>query len=156
MLTARATLILGVRRMYTLDRESGSEYVDISVYSVPDLQRPLFDNVIPTAKFKKTKKGESFGPSWSTHWFKIILVVPERFKKYERVEFHWDAHNEGLVYTEDGEPVQGLTGGGERVEYLLPKSFLDGKPHTIYVEMSCNAMFGNPNGDTIQPPDPNR
>ncbi|KAI5786447.1 glycosyl hydrolases family 38 N-terminal domain-containing protein [Peziza echinospora] len=142
--------------MYTLDRESGSEYVDISVYSVPDLQRPLFDNVIPTAKFEKTKKGESFGPSWSTHWFKVILVVPERFKKYERVEFHWDAHNEGLVYTEDGEPVQGLTGGGERVEYLLPKSFLDGKPHTIYVEMSCNAMFGNPNGDTIQPPDPNR
>ena len=140
--------------MYVLDREPDSKYIELSVYSVPNLERPLFNEAIK-GEFKPTHKGTSFGPSWSTHWFKVVLTVPERFNKYDRVEFHWDANNEGLVYMEDGDPVQGLT-GGDRVEWLLPKSFLDGKPHTFYIEMSCNTMFGNPQGDTIQPPDPNR
>lgn len=141
--------------MYTLDRESSDKHVSLSVHSIPNLARPSFEEATK-GPFKPAHKGQSFGPSWSTHWFKIVLNIPERFNKYEHVEFHWDSHSEGLVWTEDGEPVQGLTGDGERVEYVLPKSFFDGKPHTIYVEMACNAMFGVPAGDTIQPPDPNR
>lgn len=55
-------------------------------------------------------------------------------------------------------PLQGLTGGGERIEWIIPKPFLDGKEHVIYIEMACNGMFGNaPNGQSsIFPPDPNR
>lgn len=76
--------------------------------------------------------------------------------KAEHLEFHWDANNEGLVWSEDGTPLQGLTGGGERIEWVLPNSFRDGKEHTFYIEMACNKMFGNaPGGDSIQPPDPN-
>lgn len=53
--------------------------------------------------------------------------------------------------------MQGLTGGGERVEWVLPDAWRDGKEHIFYIEMACNGMFGNPTGgDTIQPPDPNR
>lgn len=75
--------------------------------------------------------------------------------KGEHLEFHWDANNEGLVWSEDGHPLQGLTGGGERVEWILPKSWRDGKKHIFYVEMACNKMFGNaPGGDSIQPPVP--
>jgi len=74
----------------------------------------------------------------------------------EHLEFHWDANNEGLVWSEDGKPLQGLTGGGERPEWILPKSWRDGEEHTFYIEMACNKMFGNaPGGDSIQPPDPN-
>lgn len=74
----------------------------------------------------------------------------------EHLEFHWDANNEGLVWSEDGVPLQGLTGGGERIEWVIPHSFRDGKEHTFYIEMACNKMFGNaPGGDTIQPPSPN-
>ena len=74
----------------------------------------------------------------------------------EHIEFHWDAGNEGLVWTHDGKPLQGLT-GGDRVEWILPKDWRDGKEHTFYIEMACNGMFGNaPGGDTIQPPDPNK
>jgi alpha-mannosidase len=76
--------------------------------------------------------------------------------KAEGLEFHWDAGNEGLVWTEDGHPLQGLTGGGERTEWIIPAAFRDGKEHVFYIEMACNLMFGNSNGDTIQPPDPNR
>ena len=137
-------------------RTSDPEYVKLSVYSPPDLARPTFKDAT-SKEFKPTKIGESFGPSWSTHWFKITLKVPADLQKKEHLEFHWDANNEGLIWTEAGEPIQGLTGGGERVEWILPESFRDGKEHTFYIEMACNSMFGNPmGGDTIQPPDPNR
>lgn len=61
-----------------------------------------------------------------------------------------------MVWTEDGRPLQGLTGGGERKEWVMPDSFRDGKPHVIYIEMACNGMFGNSDSDLIQPPNPDK
>lgn len=61
-----------------------------------------------------------------------------------------------MIWSSKGEPLQGLTGGGEREEWIFPDSFRDGEEHVFYVEMACNGMFGNANGDSIQPPDPNR
>ena len=132
-------------------RATGPDHVKLSVYSPPDLSRPTFKEAT-SHEFKDTKVGASFGPSWSTHWFRIHLKVPSDLRKKEHLELHWDANNEGLIWTEDGVPLQGLTGGGERVEWILPDSFRDGRFHTIYVEMACNSMFGNPPGDIIQPP----
>ena len=80
--------------------------------------------------------------------------MPSYLRNKDLLEFHWDANNEGLVWSEHGEPLQGLTGGGERREWIIPKSFRDGEFHTIYVEMACNRMFGNATGDVIQPPNP--
>lgn len=136
---------------------SGEPHVKLSVYDVPDVHSRPFFKAIVDKEFRPTKVGESFGPSWSTHWFKVQLTVPKDFLKKELLELHWDANNEGMVYTHDGNPLQGLTGGGERVEWIIPDSFRDGKEHIIYIEMACNGMFGNaPGGDNIQPPDPNR
>lgn len=134
---------------------SGHPHVRLWTWPAPDLERPTFADAVKN-EFKKTSVGASFGPSWSTHWFRVELTVPEELRKKELLEFHWDGNNEGLVWSEDGEPLQGLTGGGERVEWLIPESFRDGKTHTFYVEMACNGMFGNANGDSIQPPNPNR
>lgn len=128
----------------------------LSTWPAPDLSRPTFKEAT-SHDFKPTKVGELFGPSWSTHWFKVHLTVPSKLRKKELLEFHWDAGNEGMVWTEDGNPLQGLTGGGERVEWVLPDSFRDGDEHTIYIEMACNKMFGNAaGGDSIQPPDPSK
>jgi alpha-mannosidase len=134
---------------------SGSPHVKLSVWHAPDLTRPTFKEATKH-KFEETRVGESFGPSWSTHWFKIQLTVPSELRKKELLEFHWDANNEGMVWTEDGNPLQGLTGGGERTEWVLPESFRDGKEHMFYIEMACNGMFGNADGDGIQPPNPNK
>ncbi|KAF7594494.1 Glycoside hydrolase, 38 vacuolar alpha mannosidase [Aspergillus hancockii] len=135
---------------------SDKDHVKLSVYSVPDLERPTFKEAT-SHEFKPTHIGASFGPSWSTHWFRIHLTVPEDLRKKERLEFHWDANNEGLVWTDDGHPLQGLTGGGERIEWLIPDAWRDGKEHTFYIEMACNGMFGNaPGGDSIQPPSPDK
>lgn len=147
---------VNLRSMLVKDREDGKDFVQLEVYSVPDLQRPLFDKAVK-ATFVPTKKGKRFGPSWSTHWFRITIAVPKRFKDEERVQFNWDSNCEGMVYTEDGEAVQGLTGGGERVEWIFPQSWkTDGRKHVFYIEMACNGMFGNAPEDIIQPPNPNR
>lgn len=137
-------------------KASGSDWIKLSVYSPPDLSRPTFKDAT-SHSFKPTHVGESFGPSWSTHWFKVRLTVPKGMRDKERLEFVWDANCEGCIWTEKGDVVHGLTGGGERTEWILPKEFRDGKEHTFYVEMACNGMFGNaPGGDSIQPPNPNR
>ena len=135
---------------------SGEDYIKLSVYSPPDLTRPTFKEAT-SHEFKETHVGEWFGPSWSTHWIKIHLKVPSELQKKKHLELHWDGHNEGLIWSEDGVPLQGLTGNGERKEWVLPNDFRDGKFHTFYIEMACNGMFGNaPGGDSIQPPDPNK
>ena len=146
----------GLRAKFYHNICDSSDNCKLSVYSPPNLSRPTFEDAT-SHTFKKTRVGESFGPSWSTHWFKVELTVPKDMVKGEHLEFHWDASNEGLVWTEDGEPLQGLTGGGERTEWILPDSWRDGKEHTFYIEMACNKMFGNaPGGDSIQPPIPNQ
>ncbi|KAI0022183.1 glycosyl hydrolases family 38 N-terminal domain-containing protein [Xylariomycetidae sp. FL0641] len=137
-------------------RVSGSPHVKLWTWPAPGLSRPTFEEAM-RGEYKPTRIGDVFGPSWATHWFKVVLCVPEDLRKKEHLELQWDANNEGMVWTDDGKPLQGLTGGGERIEWILPDSFRDGKEHTIYIEMACNGMFGNPaGGDTIQPPDPNR
>ncbi|CAI6332148.1 unnamed protein product [Periconia digitata] len=137
-------------------RASGSDWVKLSVYSPPDLSRPTFKDAT-SHTFHPTHVGESFGPSWSTHWFKIQLTVPPELLEKEHLEFVWDANNEGMIWTKEGDVVHGLTGGGERTQWILPHEYRDGKEHIFYVEMACNGMFGNaPGGDSIQPPNPNR
>ncbi|KID91188.1 alpha-mannosidase [Metarhizium guizhouense ARSEF 977] len=138
-------------------RFSGKPHVKIYVWSAPGQDRPTFKEAT-SHEFKETHIGASFGPSWTTHWFRLHLTVPKEILDQELLVLEWDANNEGLVWTECGIPLQGLTGGGERIEWNLPDSFRDGKEHVIYIEMACNGMFGNaPNGKTsIAPPDQNR
>ena len=137
-------------------KASGEDYIKLSVYSPPHHARPSFDEAT-SHKFEKTHVGAAFGPSWSTHWIKVQLRVPSNLQKKQHLELHWDAGNEGLIWTEDGVPLQGLTGNGDRIEWILPDSYRDGKFHTFYIEMACNGMFGNaPGGDSIQPPNPDK
>jgi alpha-mannosidase len=128
--------------------------VKLAVWGAPNLSRPTFKEAT-SHDFHETRVGNSFGPSWATHWFRVTVTVPPSMSKEEHLEFHWDAGNEGMVWSEDGNALQGLT-GGVRNEWVLPKSFYDGKKRTFYVEMACNGMFGNSTSDSIQPPNPNR
>lgn len=105
--------------------------------------------------FRETSLGTAYGPSWATHWFKVVITVPKEMAEEELLELHWDTGSEGLVWSDDGMPLQGLTGDGERIEWIIPESFRDGKEHVIYIEMACNTMFGNGGGGNL-PPDPNR
>ena len=49
------------------------------VASPPGLSRPPFHEAIQLP-FRTCGKGESFGPSWSTHWFRITInKIPKHF-----------------------------------------------------------------------------
>ncbi|KAI8311850.1 Alpha-mannosidase [Colletotrichum sp. SAR11_240] len=141
--------------------------LQLSVWDSPGTSRPSFSEATAqTNEFRKTQTGDSFGPSWSTHWFRVEIAIPEEMRQMERLELHWDCSNEATVWTAQGEPLQGLTGRGERIEWIIPDAFEDGEMHTVFIEMACNGMFGNAagdpifknnaNGDAIQPPDPNK
>ncbi|KAJ2683602.1 Glycoside hydrolase, 38 vacuolar alpha mannosidase, partial [Coemansia spiralis] len=63
------------------------------------------------------------------------------------VQFLFDPSCEAMVWSPDGEPIMGLTGGtgGERhVDYALtPCAAADEPPRMFYVEIACNDLFGN-------------
>ncbi|KAH8898129.1 alpha-mannosidase [Thozetella sp. PMI_491] len=143
-------------------------YISLAVWHAPSTERPTFQAATADSNlYEPTNVGQAFGPSWTTHWFRVTIRVPEQFIGADKtVELHWDCSNEATVWTEHGEPLQGLTGRGERPEWILPDSFKDGQEHTMFVEMACNGMFGNgpgrpifknnAGGDSIQPPDMNK
>ncbi|KAI8324586.1 alpha-mannosidase 2C1-like protein [Martensiomyces pterosporus] len=64
-----------------------------------------------------------------------------------------------MVWSADGQPLQGLTGGGggtRHVDFILTNKAKSSEPQrVVYLEIACNGLFGN--GDyTIGPPHENR
>lgn len=59
-----------------------------------------------------------------------------------------------MVWTEDGEPQQGLTDHRNEYQISSPSSWAPGQAFTLYIEMAANGMFGLSDG--IKPPDENR
>ncbi|KAF9529896.1 glycoside hydrolase family 38 protein [Crepidotus variabilis] len=140
-------------------RVDNAEHVKLKVWSAPGLTKPTFEEAMQQ-KFKSAKKGDPFGPSWTNHWWKVSVTIPEYWQQYERVQFEFDPGCEAMIFTVDGTPLQGITGGyggDRRVEYIIPPEAREAGYHEFVIESSCNGMFGVPmNGDTIQPPDMNR
>ena len=139
------------------DRLSGSPNIKLRVWSAPGLSRPTFKEATSKEnEYRKTSKGESFGPSWSTHWFEVKFTLPHDWVYKPHIELHWSSQGEAMIWTEDGKPLQGLSAQA-RTEWILPLEYREeGKEHTIYMEMACNGMFGNGQGDIIAPPNPHK
>ncbi|KAK7891516.1 hypothetical protein WMY93_023479 [Mugilogobius chulae] len=106
--------------------------------------------------FSPYKVGETFGPTWSTCWFRVSLNTPPSWSS-EEVHLLWESDGEAMVWR-DGQPVQGLTKEGEKTSYILSESLQDHEPHSLvlYVEVACNGLFGAGQGSMIAAPDPKR
>lgn len=123
-------------------------------------KRPSWESVVKAdregkLKFREAQKGQAFGPSWSTTWFKVELRVPEEWRdSQEPLVFQWDCENEGVVIDPETLIPKTAFSGDERTEYSLPASH-DGK-HFFYIEAGNNGMFGCGSGSQISPPDDNR
>ncbi|KAG2387848.1 hypothetical protein C9374_001442 [Naegleria lovaniensis] len=125
-------------------------------------KRPLFGEIIPKAfqnEKKEAKVGDSFGPSWTTFWFELNVQVPPQWKGLD-VHLLWNSDSEALLFDKNGKILQGLNGGDgwdKREEFFIDADLLDADGRaTFYIEMACNAMFGNGWNGQINPPDPNR
>ncbi|KAI7865191.1 galactose mutarotase-like domain-containing protein [Spinellus fusiger] len=121
---------------------SSEDYISISVHSVPDLKRISFSEAIRQS-FKPTRVGEWFGPSWSTHWFRLILHIPHGFAG-EEVQLIWNADTESMLWNMEGTPLQGFTGGeGSTVrrEFILTPEAKGGEVFQYYIEMTCHGII---------------
>lgn len=151
---------LNLPKFYDYERvDSNSDAIDLQVWKVPDVDgktaRPLFKDLdFDSTDWKPARKGDNFGPSWKTFWFKIEWEIPESWldKDVEEIDFDWDCSNEGLIYDKDGTPLQAFT-GGDRNLFKLPKKYKVKGKQLFYLEIACNGMFGNGDGGN---PDPNR
>ncbi|BFZ55841.1 Glycoside hydrolase, 38 vacuolar alpha mannosidase [Savitreella phatthalungensis] len=151
---------VNLRKFMWRGHSDEAEHISIKVYSVPGLDRPAFKDVVGAkgVSFLPTSKGHSFGPSWSTHWFEVkINGYPAEWEDYEdSLVLKFDLA-EGLVYSADGQVLQGLTGtaadgSAQRIEFVLADKPAEFKPVTLFIEQSCNGLFGNGQNGTIQPP----
>ncbi|XP_064627602.1 alpha-mannosidase 2C1-like isoform X2 [Lineus longissimus] len=125
----------------------------IEHYAAPD-RIPFAD----AAKqlYTPTKTGESFGPSWATHWFKVTVDVPADWIDSE-VHLIWNSNCECLIW-KAGKPVQGLTGGrasndDTKEDYIITMKLSERElHHDFFIEMACNGLFGCGKDGLINPP----
>ena len=134
-----------------LDHDRTDEGIEISVWSAPEVSRPLFSEAV-NKTFTTTVKGSTFTPSWSTHWFKVKFTIPEQWKtsNYKDIQFEFDCECEGMVYTAEGDPLQGLTGGDKidrRYEFRIPESLIAERKGSFMVEVGLNDRGGNSVGE---------
>nr|XP_027214752.1 alpha-mannosidase 2C1-like [Penaeus vannamei] len=136
--------------------------VSLSHWAVPGgegaWQSWTFEEVMQQT-FLPTSVGESFGPTWTTHWFKVEYEIPEEWVGCE-VRFRWATGSEATVWSSDGKLMQGLstgTGHQMRPDYVITRSYegAAGK-QVFYVEMAANRLFGAGDGDDLTPPNPNK
>jgi alpha-mannosidase len=128
----------------------------IESYSVPKgSPNPTFDQAMHFP-FSPASIGQSFGPSWTTHWFRLTLVIPPEWKTNldYPLMLEWDSGSEAMVWSQAGEPLQGLTDHRNEFELSPPSQWSPDQSFTIYIEMAANGMFGTTDG--IKPPDDNR
>eukprot|EP01083_Nonionella_stella_P076244 207669_1 len=118
--------------------------------------RPLFKTVMNECKFQPCAIGESFGPSWASHWFKLILKPKETWDANGEIHLLWNSNTEATLWSADGICMQGLTAGTDqiRAEYMFSSD--TAFPLTVYVEMACNNRFGCTADEFLSPPKADR
>ncbi|KAJ3095354.1 Alpha-mannosidase 2C1 [Physocladia obscura] len=117
--------------------------VKLEAFRVPSLKRISFQEAA-AGKYDPAAVGEQFGPSLATVWFRISVTITREFSGRE-VVFIFDASNEAMVWTQDGIPKTGLTGGAgddRHVEYSLSEKATEGETFLFYIEMACNNRMG--------------
>lgn len=118
--------------------------IKMSVWAAPNLTRPTFNDAVKQA-FSPIDLSYSFGPTFSTHWVKLEFTIKsEHLPSY----LIFNPGCEALVWSKDGEPLQGLTGGTDmttHIDFPLKSS----GSLTYYIEVACNGLTGV---DGITPP----
>ncbi|VDN08434.1 unnamed protein product, partial [Thelazia callipaeda] len=92
--------------------------------------------------------GFKFGPTWTTHWFQIDVEVPEDWDMETKSVLRIDAECEALLWSEDGEPIQGLSPDFGRTDFEIPTVSL---AQRFYVEASCSDRNGDGENCGIRP-----
>ena len=111
--------------------------------------------------FKRIREGASWGKTWESGWFHLRGRVPKKWRD-RNVIAQLDFNGEGLVFTPNGMPLQGITNGSafdkdfsRDVVPLFPKA-RGGERVELWVEAACNGLFGVHQAPDPATDDPNR
>ncbi|WRT66773.1 uncharacterized protein IL334_003736 [Kwoniella shivajii] len=145
----------------TLDRVrlDDEDTVRMTIWSAPDIEKVSFHEGIEKlqgADAKLLKKGDLIGGSWSQHWVKVEIKIPDSFKNScEPVVFEFDPSCEALICDVNGDPIHGITGGpnstitaypgyveDRRIEQIIPREAVQAGTYECYIEIACNGIFG--------------
>ena len=94
---------------------------------------------------------------------RLSATLIRNSKKRQEVHLICDTQAEALLYSADGQIIQGLSegdGNQRRISVAVWKKDSvtwaePGRAQTFFVEMACNRMFGAGKDDMIAAPDPN-
>lgn len=133
------------------------DLTSLTVWSTPN--RVSFDEASKRPDYVKTCVGAQFGPTWTTCWFKVVIDIPNKWCGRE-VHLRWDSESEALLFTTDGKPLQGLSGGVSHQERhtftITPSASVSCLHHEFFIEMACNHIFGAGSPTMISAPDPKK
>lgn len=109
--------------------------VQLSVWSAPmdnDRLPPKFHEAIQQ-EYRPAQVGDEFGPSWSTHWFKVEIKVPDDEGWTDGpLVFRWDSGCEAMVWSSTGVPLQAFS-EQERDEFQLCYSAKPADTFSFYI-----------------------
>ncbi len=93
--------------------------------------------------FRPAKRGDQYGPQWSTFWFRGRACVPCEWRG-GRVDLLWDSQSEATLWV-GGRTVQGLNmTSGDRPDAVMLDACEGGESLEFQIEMACNRKFGAP------------
>lgn len=127
------------------DRVYHDKY-DMTAEYIYDQDNPIPYDQIETHQFTPIKKGEVWGKTWGSAWFKFHVKVPASHSDTE-IGVWIDVDSEGCVW-QDGTPYLGLTNkvdwyhNASKYFMLLSLSGVDDDEYTILVEAAANDLFG--------------
>lgn len=108
---------------------------------------PIPFGSLPEREWKEIKVGERWGGNWESAWFKFSGEIPISWEGRGEIFFLIDVGSEACVFSEDGEPLCGLTSSEGRRDPMWRKGLFPakGKPGErveLLVEAAANFMFG--------------
>jgi alpha-mannosidase len=123
------------------------ERAPLSAIFTHDLE-PIPFSSLPEREWKAIRVGERWGGNWESAWFRFSGEIPISWEGRGEVFFLIDTGSEACVFSEDGEPLCGLTSSEGRRDPtwrkgLFPANGKPGERVELLVEAAANLMFGH-------------
>jgi alpha-mannosidase len=123
-----------------------TEHVPLTIRGATSAEQVPFTQV-KDLKLRPFQEGDTWGSKWSSAWFRLEGEVPKAWAGRQVVAW-LQFGGEACVFSEAGEPLQGLTNGSVffsnivRERYQLFAACKGGEKVSLLVEAAANDMFG--------------
>ena len=128
-----------------LEREILKQYQLLNAEVAHSKEPVTFANRLQL-QFHHIEEGETWGQAWDSAWFHLKGSIPNPWKDREVVA-HLDFNGEAMVFSSEGDPLQGLTNGSvfgqiTRHTFILKTNAKGGEVVDLWVEAAANHIMG--------------